>query len=157
MLIRSFRPDEINYVIEVHMDFYGTTYGFDETFRSYVGDAINEFLKSFDVEKENLWIVEDGGKPAGSIAIVKVDEATAQLRWFILEEHVRGTGLGRALMTIAVDFCKKNGYHQIYLWTVDQLDAARHLYRDFGFTVTEKAEHKIWGQSLVEERWDLLL
>lgn len=157
MNIRSFKPNEADYVIEVHMDFYGTNYGFDETFRSYVSDAINEFLKTFDEEKENIWIVEEGGKPAGSIAIVKVDDTTAQLRWFILEEHVRGIGLGRALMAKAVDFCKKNEYQQIYLWTVDQLDAARYLYRDFGFTVTEKADHKIWGQSLVEERWDLFL
>ncbi len=157
MLIRSFKPNEIDYVINVHMDFYRKNYGFDETFRSYVGDAIHEFLKTFDEKKENIWILEEGGKPAGSIAIVKVNDTTAQLRWFILEEHVRGIGQGRALMAKAVDFCKNNGYQQIYLWTVNQLDAARYLYSNFGFRVTEKADHKIWGQSLVEERWDLIL
>jgi GNAT superfamily N-acetyltransferase len=157
MHIRTFKPADLLFVVQSHMDYYGKAYGFDETFRHYVGDAVDRFLETFDPELENIWIVEENGKPAGSIAIVKVDAENAQLRWFLLEEPLRGKGIGNQLMTTTIQFCRKKGYRTIYLWTVAQLDTARYLYRKYGFAITDTAAHDIWGQSLVEERWDLTL
>jgi hypothetical protein len=43
------------------------------------------------------------------------------------------------------------------LWTVHNLFAARKLYGKFDFKVTETKTHKIWGQKLTEELWEIKL
>jgi len=35
------------------------------------------------------------------------------------------------------------------------LDAARHLYEEFGFTLTEEKENNTWKERLIEQRYDV--
>jgi len=94
----------------------------------------------------------------GTIAVAKADDHTAQLRWFLIEPEVRGKGLGHRLMKTAVDFCNEKGYSHAFLWTVDILEAACHLYQVYGFTLTETVENDAWTDDVInEERWDLPL
>jgi N-acetylglutamate synthase-like GNAT family acetyltransferase len=153
-IIKDFKLQDINLIIERHVVIYNSEYGFDESFRDYVADAIMDFKQNFIKSKENIWVVEEENKFIGSIAIVKVDNETAQLRWFLIEPAARGKGIGNKLMKTAINFCKNKGYKYIFLWTINLLDVARHLYQKYDFTLTEKKEHKIWGKYLVEERWD---
>lgn len=155
--IRSFKSKDIDHIIERHMDLYKGEYGFDSTFRGYVSEAIYDFVKSQEKNRENIWVAELNEKVVGSIAIVKVDDSTVQLRWFLIEPDIRGKGLGKQLMTTAIEFCKENNYSKVFLWTISNLKAARHLYKRYGFELTETSEHDIWGKHLIEERWDMQL
>lgn len=155
--IRSFLPQDLGTIVEKHYELYKTEFGFDLTFKDYVGNAVDQFAKSHDKNKENIWVVEMGERVVGSIAIVKVDDKTAQLRWFLIDPDLRGKGLGNKLMATAVDFCRLKGYTCIFLWTVSILQAARHLYQQYGFSLTATEEHDVWGKHLIEERWDLRL
>lgn len=155
--IRNFCSSDTDWVIEKHVDLYEKEYGFDNTFRQYVESAVYKFQEDFIIQKENLWIAEVNGKSEGMIAIVRVDNDTAQLRWFLIDSKMRGKGLGNKLMSTAIDFCKQRDYQYVLLWTVSILDAARHLYERYGFTLSETVEHNIWGKDLVEERWELSL
>ncbi|MBA1336944.1 MAG: hypothetical protein HPY66_3380 [Firmicutes bacterium] len=155
--IRPFKPEEADYIIRRHRDLYADEYGFDSTFESYVGDAVRKFLETYDEGAENIWIAESQGQPVGSIAIVRVDDTTSQLRWFLIEPEMRGKGLGNRLMETAVEFCREKNYKLVYLWTLSILEAARHLYKRYGFELTGTEEHDIWGKHLIEERWDLKL
>ena len=111
-----------------------------------------------DHEGGQLWVAEINGKAAGSIAITKTNESVAQLRWFVLDEAYHGLGVGNQLMETALDFCRQQGYQQVYLWTVSVLEAARHLYGKYGFSLTEEKPNVEWTEStLIEERWDLNL
>lgn len=91
----------------------------------------------------------------GSIAIVYVDNETAQLRWFLLDAEIRGRGLGKKLITAALDFCREKKYKKVMLMTCSKTTAARALYAKNGFTITETKRHKIWGQQMDEEIWEL--
>lgn len=155
--IRTFKAEDIDHIIERHMELYKGEYGFDATFRDYVSEAIYNFVKSHEKNRENIWVAELNGKVVGSIAIVKADNFTAQLRWFLIEPHIRGKGLGKKLITTAIEFCKENNYSRVFLWTISNLKAARHLYECYGFELTEISEHDIWGKHLIEERWDMQL
>ncbi len=153
--IRTYRKEDISYVIRRHRELYEDEYSFGDEFGDYVEKYVTEFDKQCDTEKENIWIAETEGKPVGMIAIVKVDDTTAQLRWFLIEPHMRGIGLGYRLMKTAVDFCREKGYNHVFLWTVSILEAARTLYKGFGFRMTESKANDTWGGCLVEERWDM--
>jgi len=156
--IRSFRPEDIDWIITSHRDLYATEYGFKPIFAHYVEKYSREFAAVYDPARENIWIAEADGKPAGSIAIVKAGLDVAQLRWFLLEPHLRGAGLGHRLMATVLDFCREKGYRHIFLWTVNVLAAARHLYALYGFTLTETQPNDEWSEAtLAEERWDLPL
>lgn len=159
--IRRFQKSDLDWVIDRHDKLYEEEQGFDHTFRPYVEGPVYDFGAMAIPEKENLWVAEAWKGPgsegirAGMIAIVRVDDETAQLRWYLVEPEYRGVGLGRSLMKIALDFTAAAGYKNVFLWTVSQLDAARHLYQDYGFTVTQTETHDIWGKTQTEERWEL--
>ncbi|OGO77428.1 MAG: MarR family transcriptional regulator [Clostridiales bacterium GWB2_37_7] len=155
--IRVFEPKDIAYVIDRHRSLYEAEFGFTSEFGDYVEEYVNKFVAHHDKSKETLWIAEENGAAVGVIAIVKVDDITAQLRWFLIEPELRGRGLGHRLMDAAIDYCKEKGYKHIFLWTVNILEPARHLYNAHGFSLTECKEHELWGHHLVEERWDLSL
>jgi len=61
------------------------------TFEPYVAKPLAEFVKS-QTARERIWIAEQVGKIAGSIAIVKSSDDEAQLRWLLLHPDARGFG-----------------------------------------------------------------
>ena len=157
LVIRSHKPGDIGLIAYKHAAFYSERYGFDVTFDAYVASALSEFVLNYDPEKEHLWVVEEGSTPVAFIAIVNVDDEVAQLRWFLVEPHLRGNGLGKKLLNEAVGFCRRRNYKRVILWTVANLQVARKLYSRFGFEVSDSKTHEIWGQNLTEEMWELQL
>lgn len=158
IIIRTYQQRDINYVIGSHKKLYEEEYGFTKEFSDYVKEYVLKFHEHHDDAKENMWIAEVNGEIVGVIAVVKVDDATAQLRWFLVEPEARGKGLGHTLMKTLIDFCKENGYKHIILWTVNILEAARYLYKTYGFSLTEEVGNDTWANnSIKEERWDLYL
>jgi len=158
VIIRTFEPKDVDYIIKRHRELYEDEYGFSTEFGDYVEKYVLKFNEHHDEDKENMWIAEEGGKAVGVIAIIKVDDSTAQLRWFLIEPNMRGKGLGHKLMRTVIDFCKEKNYKHVLLWTVNILESARHLYKSYGFDLTETVENKTWTGSLIyEERWDLYL
>ena len=154
--IRTFQPGDVGFVAHLHGTLYENTYKFGRMFEYYVMKGLTEFMINSDGGE--LWIAEVDGKMAGSIAITKSNDQVAQIRWFILDENYHGLGIGKKLMGTAIDFCKKQGYKYVFLWTVSVLGAARHLYQKYNFRLTEEKQNYEWtGSKLVEERWDLEL
>ncbi len=153
--IRPHRIGDASYVTCLHGTLYSQEYGLDWTFEVEVGREIMEFVTQFDPHWDSFWIAESGGHVVGAIVIVKRGRGLAQLRWFILHPSYRGLGLGRELMIRAVDFCKGKQYKKVFLWTFDELQAAIHLYRSFGFERMEQKTRSRWGRNLTEERYEL--
>jgi DNA-binding MarR family transcriptional regulator/GNAT superfamily N-acetyltransferase len=156
VLIRPFGPGDVGFVAHLHGTLYHQTYKFGQVFEYYVMKGLTGFM--MDREGGELWIAEINGEIAGSIAITKADEETAQLRWFILDEKFQGQGIGQQLMDTAMAFCRSQHYRRVFLWTVNTLEAARYLYGKYGFALTEEKPNTEWtGTELFEERWDLEL
>jgi N-acetylglutamate synthase-like GNAT family acetyltransferase len=151
------RPGDIGSVVSFHGILYSREYDYDHTFEAYVAAGTAEFAQSFDPHQDRLWIAEAGGETIGSIAIVRRPESEAQLRWFLIHPNWRGLGLGRILLREALQFCKQCRYKAVFLWTVSYLTAATHLYKSAGFEKTEEKTSRLWGHTVTEERYVLLL
>jgi len=151
------RPGDMGAVVSLHGILYSREYGYDHTFEAYVAAGTAEFALSFDARKDRLWIAEVGKETVGSIAIVRRPESEAQLRWFLIHPDWRGIGLGRILLTEALQFCRESGYKSVFLWTVSYLAAATHLYKSAGFVKTEEKTSRLWGHTITEERYVLHL
>jgi GNAT superfamily N-acetyltransferase len=141
-------------VVYLHGVIYARERGFDPSFEAYVAGPLAEFVRAGN-PRQRLWLAERAGRIVGSIAAVAASDRTAQLRWFLVEPSVRGTGLGRRLLGEAITFCKEHGYAGIILWTESALTAAAALYRSAGFRKTEERPGRMWGLDLVEEKYEL--
>ena len=150
------QPGDLGYITYLHGKIYADEYGFDTSFEPYVTRPMSEFSLS-DNHRQRIWVAEKDDKVVGSIAIVDAGDNMAQLRWLILISDVRGMGLGRKLVGLALDFCRAEGYDGVFLWTVSILEAAAFLYRSYGFDVSEEKTHQLWGKVLTEQRYDLKL
>ena len=155
MILRNYRIGDAGYIAYRHGILYDREYGLGGIFEQYVLAGLLKFLEN-PVNSE-IWVAESDGRIAGFIAIIGVDEQTAQLRWFLIEPEFRGGGLGRRLMAEAVGYCRRRKFAQVFLWTFKGLDAARHLYKSFGFVQTEEKASDDWKDGLTEERWELNL
>jgi GNAT superfamily N-acetyltransferase len=140
----------------MHGIFHALEQGWDHTFEVYVAVPLAEFAQSKS-SREKIWILEEGDRIAGSVAIVKRTEEEAQLRWLLLEPEIRGRGIGKWLVEEALDFSRISGYESIFLWTVEALYIAANLYRSVGFVQRERLTHEIWGSTVTEVKYELPL
>jgi N-acetylglutamate synthase-like GNAT family acetyltransferase len=148
------RPGDIGYLTYLHGVLYAQEYGWDHTFEAYVAGPLAEFAIAQN-ERERIWMVEEGGKIAGSIAIVEVSKEEAQLRWLLLHPNLRGRGMGAKLLEEAINFSKEKEYSSVFLWTASALTAARELYERAGFQLTEEKRHELWGAIVTEQRYEM--
>jgi len=155
--IRPFTQSDIEYVISRHKTLYYAERHLSGTFSSYVDEIVYRFVDQFNAKTDCLSILECNGVPAGSIAIAKIDETTAQLRFFMLEPEMRQRGYGNRLMDMALKFCRDKGYKKVFLLTITAQIIARHIYETHGFYKVSSNDKSEWGDGVVEECWELIL
>lgn len=150
------KPGDIGYVIYLHGQLYKKENNYGIEFETYVAAGLAEFYQQYDPQKDGVWICEHKNKIVGFLLLAHRGEA-AQLRYFILKPKYRGIGLGNKLMNLYMEHLKKCNYRSSYLWTTDELPASAHLYKKFGFTLTEEKPSTAFGKAVREQRYDLIL
>lgn len=146
-------PGAIGRISALHSTYYHANWGFGLYFEAKVATELSEFLQRYDRRRDGIWLATVDGRVEGSVIIdgVHAKDQGAHLRWFIVSDELRGRGIGRRLINQAMDFCKKHGYRQIYLWTFEGLEAARHLYEDYGFRLLRQQPGVQWGCRVNEQ------
>jgi GNAT superfamily N-acetyltransferase len=150
------RPGDIGYVTYMHGALYHKEYNYGLQFESYVAKGLCEFYEKYDPERNRVWACEHHDRMIGFLLLMDRGEA-AQLRYFLIEPHYRGIGLGSKLMSLYMGLLRECGYKQSYLWTTHELSRAAFLYKRYGFTLTEEKESTAFGKPLREQRYDLVL
>ncbi|MFC0401885.1 helix-turn-helix domain-containing GNAT family N-acetyltransferase [Paraburkholderia rhizosphaerae] len=150
----GYRPGCIGDIAGLHGRYYVRESGLGSFFERRVATELAEFADKLPASGKELWCYVDDDRILASIAI-DGDETTgkAHLRWFIVDDALRGTGIGRQLLTRALDFVDAR-FNETFLWTFKGLDAARHLYESEGFMLTHEAEGTHWGKTMVEQRFN---
>ncbi|MDO4272132.1 MAG: bifunctional helix-turn-helix transcriptional regulator/GNAT family N-acetyltransferase [Eubacteriales bacterium] len=154
--IRPYQEQDIAYVIDRQLSLYEAERQFTtETWKNYLIQGVISLVGNFNPDKDCMLILECDGNASGCIAITHTEENVAQLRYFFLEPELRGLGVGTNLIKTALDFCRRKKYSHVFLWTVSAQEVARKLYKNAGFKITETSKNESWGNSVLEERWDL--
>jgi len=154
--IRQSEPGDAGYVAYMHGRYYWKNHGFYEGAEYYFIKHLADFV--YDPEGGCLWIAEAGDSIVGSVGIVRVDDNTAQFRWFFVEKVYQHMGIGSRLMNTALDFCRERNYKSVFLWTFKGLDTARHLYDKAGFVLTEEKPNNEWSNiEIIEQKMELSL
>ena len=155
----GYYPGVVGKITEIHAVFYNENWGFDASFETQVGSELSEFVSKFDGSRDGLWVATKDGIFAGSVAIDGQQAYTdgARLRWFIVAPEFQNAGIGRNLISQAVRFCRLKKFPKVYLWTFEGLDAARRLYEQENFILSETHDVDQWGRHIKEQKFELFL
>lgn len=153
----GYRPGALGTVCAMQAEYYAGAWDFGAAFETKVAGDMAAFVARFDPAHDLFVIAERDGAIVGSITVDggETDQGLAHLRWFIVSDAARGTGLGHALMDRAVAFAADKRLPGLYLDTFAGLDAARHLYEAAGFRLVNSQEDTTWGRPVEEQRFEL--
>lgn len=153
----GYLPGCIGRIAELHGTYYARAAGFGVHFEAKVARELAAFCERFDATTDGLWLAIDDGTIHGSLVLDAVHHADegGHLRWFILSDARRGSGIGCLLLDTALRCCRERGYRRVYLWTFDELHAARHLYLKHGFRVETEMPGSTWGRVVNEQKYVL--
>ena len=151
----GYAPGVIGAIAGLHGKYYARETGFDVAFEATVAKGLAEFAPRLRNPVNQIWHARRGGAFMGSIAMDGGDlgKGIGHLRWFIVSDALRGTGVGRVLLGKALDFCDHQGFKETHLWTFKGLDAARRLYEANGFVLAEEYWGDQWGKKVREQRF----
>lgn len=154
-IVPGYLPGAIGTIGRLHGIYYAREHGFGVPFEAKVTREFAEFATRFAPACDGMWFVVDRGDVHGSIVIDgHKGEGPAHLRWFILDDTLRGRGLGHRMMEAALACCRRAGFRHIYLNTFKGLDAARSLYERAGFRLVAERAGETWGHLVTEQRFE---
>ncbi|MFB6456112.1 GNAT family N-acetyltransferase [Chitinophaga sp. Hz27] len=148
-------PGDVGYLIYLHGELYAKEIGYNLEFEGHVCKSFSEFLSTYSVAKDRVFLAVSGGKIVGSVAILGSTRYLAQLRWFLVHPDFRGKGLGKKLLQDAISFCREKNYQTVYLMTTSMQTTAITLYKQLGFRKTGEKLLQMWGQQVYEQRYDM--
>lgn len=154
-LVRGYKPGLIARVTDMHARYYSRESGLGQRFESVVASGLAEFCNRLENPQNAIWTARQDDGIVGSVAIDGEDLGpnVAHLRWFIIDDGVRGSGAGKQLLDAALGFVDERGFSDTHLWTFSGLHAARHLYETRGFVLAEERPGTQWGQEVLEQRF----
>lgn len=103
----------------------------------YTDPTTDSLFELFETEGSVYFIAEDQGKILGGCGIFPTEglpKTWAELVKFYVDKNARGKGVGRDLLLQCFQWAKENGYKQLYLETLPELNKAVGIYEKAGFT-----------------------
>jgi GNAT superfamily N-acetyltransferase len=132
-----------------------SSHGVDWTLDAMIAEQQCEFFRRFDPQCDRVWVAMNGSLCLGALTVEgprpEPGRESARLRFFILDESLRGRGLGRQMLSEAMEFCRARKFPRVYLTTLPGLDAALHLYHQRGFVLLSETPGKFHGSDFVEQ------
>ena len=151
IIIREAEMGDSAKAASMNVQTFKEEFDFTTQFEKNVLESFGEYAGGLDYPSM-LWVAERDGEVVGSVSIYGRGESEGQLRWFCVTPELQGNGIGSELLRRALSFCDENGYKDIYLWTIDILKSAIHLYDKCGFRKVEFSDNTEWanGRNVVD-------
>lgn len=154
-VVAGYRTGAVARITEMHAVYYARHWGLGRRFECVVSGGLSAFCERLDSPGNQIWLALRGDRIVGSAAVDGEDlgDGKAHLRWFIVDDGLRGGGVGRRLLGEATAFLDRAGFRETHLWTIDGLSAARRLYEAHGFACAEEWMGDQWGREVREQRF----
>ncbi len=111
---------------------YGEEIQVDLSFQNFDEELI-QLPGKYAPPSGRLFVALFNGRPAGCVAIRRLESDTCEMKRLYVRPYYRGTGIGRRLAQAAIDAARAIGYRAIYLDTLPTMTTAAGLYGSLGF------------------------
>lgn len=145
-VVSGYRHGILSRCLEMHIKYYGRIAKAGAPFEALLARDFGDLCGRISNPMNEVWAVmerapggatpsQGEGRIVGTIWVDGEDlgEGVGHLRGFILDDSVRGRGMGRKLMDEAMAFIDKVGFKEVRLRTARQLTVARRMYEKAGF------------------------
>lgn len=144
------RPGDLGRIIALHGTAYaGSEAHFGVRFEAYVARTLAEFIID-NQGRGKVFLAERGSDLVACAAMVerRAENAThGQLRWVLADPSVRGRGLGKHLVDLAIGYARDSGWDSVFLETTGGLDASMAIYEKLGFAVESRTTSELWTEN----------
>lgn len=149
----GYRPGSLAGVVGLHAAYYARDWGFGLAFEAKVASELAEFLGRMEEGRDLFLTAWSGDRLDGSVTLDVAGGGPRgpHLRWFIVSDSARGSGLGKLLMDRAMAHCDAVGDGSCWLTTFAGLGAARALYERHGFVLAEESAVDQWQGGVREQ------
>lgn len=129
-------PEDKEMVQKLFLD-YQEDLGIDLCFQGFQ-EELKTLPGSYQEPKGVVLLARNERKEAvGIIALKPLVENTCEMKRLFVYPEYRGKGIGKLLVKELLGYAVQQSYSRIKLDTLERLQAAIGLYRDFGFRETE--------------------
>ncbi len=140
-------PDDIDLILRLHFEGYqNLDWRFEsdclDAFLVHVQDTLAE-VNLDDRQSNRIWFAEESGETLGCAGLLKRG-TKGQLRWVVSLPKARGLGIGKQLVQQALNFARDLGLEEVFLDTIDGIDASMSLYNSMGFVVESNSTEQMW-------------
>jgi lincosamide nucleotidyltransferase A/C/D/E len=131
--IRPAGPDDAEAIVRIYVDSWNA--GFGPRMPAIEADAarISRWRKDLsDSTATRWWLAERGGEIVGFVGIGPsrdpIDPDLGELDTIAVDPRAWRTGIGKALMAVALEGLRSEGYHSAVLWTLRDYPQAESFY-----------------------------
>jgi putative acetyltransferase len=103
---------------------------------AYADPSLDKMFEAYQGPGCRYWVIADGDRVCGGGGIGPLlgsDPHTCELQKMYFKKELRGLGLGKEILGLAIEFARTFGYRSCYLETMTYMDRALKLYRRYGF------------------------
>lgn len=101
-------------------------------------EQLNSILENSDSGPCEVLLAVEGGEPAGTVMLKRVDDNTCEMNRLYVSSEFRGLDIGRRLCKHLIDIAKGLGFHRMRLSTGMHHTEAKGLYLSLGFQPVEQ-------------------
>lgn len=148
-IVQAAAPDRIREVRELILE-YALTLSCEPCLQR-IEEDVAHLPGEYAPPDGRLLLALDGGKPAGCVALRKIEEAVFEMRRLYVRRAFRGRKIGKALAEQCLKEARKEAGRSVRLYTLPSMNEAIHLYRSLGFRdIAPYGEHVIEGALYME-------
>jgi ribosomal protein S18 acetylase RimI-like enzyme len=153
---RELRDEDAEAIVELHRRVYGAEYQRNDAFVAAVAENVAaQRAAGWPERAGGVWLLELDGELEGCLGLTDEYDGTGHVRWFVFAPAVRGSGLGRRLLSELLSSARAAGMRRLELETFSELRAAAHLYRSVGFEVIGEVQRDDWGPTITYQHYAL--
>ena len=139
-------PEQIEEIRRLFRE-YEAWLGLDLCFQGFEAE-LAELPGKYAPPSGRLFLAAVDGKPAGCIALRKLEDGICEMKRLFVREDFRGFGLGNKLIEKLIDEARSEGYKKMRLDTLPgKMAKAAALYRSHGFRQIPAYYHNPYGET----------
>lgn len=125
-------PDEFKIAIDLFKE-YAIQIGVNLEFQNF-SNEIENIESQYSRPKGVLFLAnQEGNFPLGCCAIRELKDTICELKRMYLRKEGRGLGVGKQMLSKAIETARQMGYRKMRLDTLPSMTAAISLYQSVGF------------------------